>query len=116
MEWKKGLRVGATTWKERGVTSAASDETREKREGMRVIGVRTVRKCIVRERKKDAHGVERGNVCGRANYQLGRRRPLRESANKRLSLFVVLDRTNDHRYTPSRDFSQHEGRRSTSIL
>lgn len=41
MEWKKGLRVGATTLKERGVTSAASDETREKREGMRVIGVRT---------------------------------------------------------------------------
>lgn len=40
--WKKGLREGATTWKERGVTSAANDETREKREGMKVIGLRTV--------------------------------------------------------------------------
>lgn len=53
---------------------------------------------------------KKGNVYGRANYELVRRQPLGHIVNKRLSFFIVSmpDRPNDHRCTPSRDFTSDE--------
>ncbi|TGZ48899.1 hypothetical protein DBV15_08306 [Temnothorax longispinosus] len=71
---------------------------------------RTKRERRGKEKEKERRRRTK-SVCKRANYELVRRRPLRIATNKRPALFVVLprrprdDRSNDRRYTPSRDFS-----------